>query len=124
MSNQGSENYVGLSGNTFKSRYGGHKSSFTHTKRRNETNLSKHIWELKDKNLDYNISWKILSKAQTYSQSSGLCQLCTREKFYICFKSELCSLNTRNELLGSCRHKTKLLISNQHKPKKKRRRNG
>ena len=123
-SNQGTQNYVGLSGNTFKSRYSGHKSTFTHRKKKNETTLSKHIWELKDNNIDYDIQWKILARAQPFSQSSGICQLCTREKFFICFKSELCNLNTRNELLGSCRHKRKLLISNQHKPKKKRRRNG
>ena len=43
------ETYVGLTVNSFKQRYSGHKSSFTLKKRKHETTLSKYIWELKDK---------------------------------------------------------------------------
>ena len=100
----GKETYIGLTANTFKSRFGGHKSSFTHKKRRNETTLSNHIWELKDSSQNYTLSWKILAKAQPYSNITGVCQLCTREKYFIIFKPELGTLNSRNELLSSCRH--------------------
>ena len=41
------ESYIGLATN-FKDRYGNHMSSFRRTNRRNETELSKHIWTLKD----------------------------------------------------------------------------
>ena len=84
--------------NYFKARYSGHKSSFKKKTRQKETTLSKYIWNLKEKNETFNISWKILAKAQPFSQVTGLCQLCTREKYFIVFKPELGTLNSRNEL--------------------------
>ena len=41
------ESYVGLATN-FKERYWNHKSSFRLRNKRNETELSKYIWTLKD----------------------------------------------------------------------------
>ena len=117
------ETYLGLTANTFKSRYGGHKSSFNQKKRKSETTLSKHIWDLKEANENYTISWKIVSKAQPYSTVTGVCQLCTREKYFIIFKPELGTLNRRNELLSSCRHKQGNLISKTQKKVKKKKRN-
>ena len=110
------ETYVGLSAPPFKNRFYGHKGSFTHEENRKETTLSKHIWELKDRNSPFTLSWKIVSRAQPFCQVTGLCQLCTREKFIIGFKSEICSLNTRHELLNSCRHKQSVLLV---RPKRK-----
>ena len=105
------ETYIGLTANPFKERYGGHKSSFKHEKRRLETTLSKYIWELKEENIPFTLSWKIMASAQTFSNVTGICQLCTREKWFIAYKPELCTLNARHELLSSCRHKiTNLLV--------------
>ena len=110
------ETYVGLSAPPFKERFYGHKGSFTHEKRKKETSLSIYIWELKLKNEPYTLSWALISRAQPFSQVTGICQLCTREKYIIAFKSEICTLNKRNELLNSCRHKqSKLLV----RPKRK-----
>ena len=109
------ETYIGLSAPPFKTRYGGHKGSFKHEKRKKETTLSKYIWELKDENIPYTLSWKIMARAQPFSQVTGICQLCTREKYFICFKSDLCSLNSRNELLSSCRHKITNLLTKTSK---------
>ena len=118
---QSKETYIGLTANSFKQRYSGHKSSFKVKKRSKETTLSKHVWDLKDAKIPYNISWKILAHAQPFSQVTGLCQLCTREKYLIIFKPNLGTLNSRNELLGSCRHKrTSLLITHTKKKKKAR----
>ena len=115
----GSETYVGLTANTFKARFGGHKSSFKKEKRKKETTLSKHIWGLKEKAEPFTLSWKILSKAQPFSQVTGLCQLCTREKYFIAYKPELGTLNCRTEMLSSCRHKrTKLLVKTKKKKKR------
>ena len=44
-----SESYVGLATN-FKDRYRNHTASFRHESRRNKTELSKHIWKLRDTN--------------------------------------------------------------------------
>ena len=116
----GNETYIGLTANTFKARYSGHKSSFTNQSRRNETTLSKYIWDLKEKNENYTISWKVISRAQPFSQVTGVCQLCTCEKYLIVFKPDLGSLNSRHELLCSCRHKQANLLITQNKKKKKK----
>lgn len=103
------ETYVGLATN-FKERYRNHKVSFNNTNRRNETELSKQIWTLKDNNTKYNIDWCILKKCYSYNSISKRCNLCLYEKFIIIFKPELCSLNKRNELMNSCRHRRRFLV--------------
>ena len=106
------ENYIGLTSNTFKQRWSQHKSSFNNKSKANETTLSQYIWKLKEKNVKHVISWKIVCRANQFSPITGRCDLCTREKFYIIFKPEMCSLNTRNELGTHCRHKKKALLDN------------
>ena len=49
-----SESYVGLTTN-FKEHYRNHTASFRHQNKRNETELSKHIWTLKDNNKPFTI---------------------------------------------------------------------
>ena len=46
--NNTTETYIGLTENDFKTRYRNHTASFRHAKHRNSTELSKHIWTLKD----------------------------------------------------------------------------
>ena len=104
------ENYIGLSAPTFKSRLGNHKKSFKHEKYEKETKLSKHIWSLKRKNEDYTIKWKLISIAKPFNPVTGVCNLCTVEKFNIIFKPELGSLNKREEIKSHCRHKAGLLL--------------
>ena len=59
-----SKQYVGSSGLSFKSRYTRHKCSFNSSKYRLKTTLSKCIWELKDKNEDFSISWEVLARTK------------------------------------------------------------
>ena len=61
------QTYVGLTENQFKTRYTNHKASFNNLKKRNSTELSKYIWDLKDNNITYSITWKILKRAKSYS---------------------------------------------------------
>ena len=105
------ETYIGLTENSFKSRYAGHLSSFKDKKRKNATALSEHIWKLKEQNVQYSIKWKIISKAKPYSTSNKLCNLCTEEKYFIIYKPDMSSLNKRNELMSACRHRKKHLLS-------------
>ena len=58
------ETYVGLTATAFKTRWRNHQTSFKHEKRRNDTQLSKHVWKLKEKKEGYTISWNILAKAR------------------------------------------------------------
>ena len=61
------ETYVGLTATDFKSRLANHKASFKSNMKRNTTELSKYIWSLKESNLNYSISWKILCDASPQS---------------------------------------------------------
>jgi hypothetical protein len=106
------ESYIGLTDDPFKTRYANHTASFKHTSKRSSTALSNYIWQLKDKNIQHNITWKIITKSKSFSPSTNTCQLCLKEKFYIIFKPEMATLNTRNELASSCRHKKKFLLVN------------
>lgn len=48
--NNPTKTYMGLTENSFKIRYANHKASFNHSNKRHSTELSKHVWNLKDKN--------------------------------------------------------------------------
>ena len=105
------ETYIGLATN-FKERYRNHLTSFRHHKGRNKTELSKHIWDLKDKNKTFNLSWKIIKKCKAYNNISKKCNLCLNEKFIIICKKHLCSLNKRNELASPCPHRNRYTLRN------------
>ena len=106
------ETYIGLTENEFKTRYRNHIASFRHTRSRNSTELSKHIWNLKDNNIDYSISWRILSSTKAYNSASKQCNLCLKEKLLIICRPDISTLNKRNELVSSCRHRNKALLRN------------
>ena len=72
--------------------------------------LSAHVWELKDKGHTYTITWQILARASSYNPSSGMCRLCLKEKFFIMFAPATASLNKRNEVYNSCRHRASKLL--------------
>ena len=106
------ETYVGLTATDFKARLANHKSSFKSKSKQNSTELSKHIWNLKERNLNYTIKWKILSHATHYSNRTKRCNLCITEKYFIICKPKAATLNKRNELISKCRHKDKFLLRN------------
>jgi len=72
--------YTGLTSNTFKQRFYKHRSSFLHESEEHETTLSSHIWDLKRKNLDFDIQWNIKDKAPPFNPVSRRCRLCLKEK--------------------------------------------
>ena len=49
------ETYNGITGNTFKDRWNGHKSDTRNPDNIIKTNLSGHVWELKVKGTDHDI---------------------------------------------------------------------
>lgn len=106
------ETYVGLTANTFKTRYQNHKSSFNNERLQHSTELSKHIWSLKEQDIKYNIKWEIICRAQPYTNVTKQCNLCLMEKYFIIFKPDFASLNKRSELVSTCRHARKFMIEN------------
>ena len=76
-------NYFGVSKPVWKSRHYNHENSFNDIDKRSNTELSNKIWELKDKNIPFEINWKILQQTHGYSPGKSSCDLCTSEKFQI-----------------------------------------
>ena len=73
--NRPSQTYVGLTENTFKTRFNSHKASFNSYQKRNSTELRKYVWDLKRENVDYSIRWKILKRAKSCNCASNGCNL-------------------------------------------------
>ena len=105
------ETYVGHTECQFKTRYNGHTSSFRNAKYKHATELSKHVWNLNNKNVKYSIKWRVLARCNSYSNKTKRCHLCLHEKYIIIYHPKLASLNSRNELLSKCRHRNKFLLS-------------
>ena len=105
------ESYIGLATN-FKERYRNHKTYFWHANRRNETELSKHVWTLKDAKKYFHIKWKVLRKCHPYNNISKKCNLCLHKKFIIICRKDLCSLKKCNELASSCPHRNRYVLKN------------
>ena len=111
-SNEDTNNYIGLTEHSFKDRLYKHRNSFKYRNKVNSTELSKHIWDLKDKQIEnVEIQWSILDRAPAYKNGTKHCDLCLTEKFHIIYQ-DFETLNSRNELLSNCRHKSKYLLSN------------
>ena len=75
------QHYIGMTENSFKTRYTLHKSSFKHSKNRSQTELSNLIWSLTYKETDYNLTWTIIDQARPYQSGKRTCNLCLSEKF-------------------------------------------
>ena len=110
--NDKDETYIGLTDNTFKTRYNGHTNSFRDERKRNATALSQHIWSLKDRGKDFKLGWRMVARGRAYSPSSRTCHLCLKEKYFIICKPQMSSLNYRNELASACRHRKRHLLCN------------
>ena len=55
---------------------------FDSSVRRNETELSKYIWTLKDARKPFRVQWKVLATCKPYDNVSKKCNLCLKEKFF------------------------------------------
>ncbi|PIK51687.1 hypothetical protein BSL78_11407 [Apostichopus japonicus] len=115
--------YIGLTEPPFKLRYGNHKMSLNHEKHQNATELSKHIWQLKQNNQPFTINWSIASRAKAYSNESKRCNLCLTEKLIIINTDKRTLLNKRPELISKCRHENKFYINNSSPTTKHRQEN-
>ena len=111
--NNPDKQYIGLTEGEWKKRYANHKQSFKHKKYSKETMLSKYIWDLKEKNKNFNLQWSILKSAPAYNNISKKCMLCLQEKFeIITHLNQENLLNKKSELISKCRHENKYLLKN------------
>ena len=111
------QTYTGLASTGWKARLAVHKSSFKHKpkqnfKSSNGTELSKHTWELKEKNIEHTETSNILDRAQHFNPTSKMCRLCLTEKYYLMLNKSCSTLNSRSEFYTACKHMVGKLISN------------
>ena len=78
---------------------------------RTKSSLVGHVWDLKDNQTDFEVTWKKLDYAQPYNSVTKKCRLCLREKFFIMYRKDDSSLNKRSEVFNTCRHRNKTLLS-------------
>ena len=105
--------YSGLTRNTFKERYYGHKSLFTYQSKSDATELSKHYWALKSKEEVPIIKWSIVTRAHTYKNGASHCDLCLTEKTVIAYADPKTMVNKRTEIFSKCRHRAKFKLKNK-----------
>ena len=106
------ECYIGLTYTTFKQQYLSLMSTFRNECKKSSKELSKHIWTLKDKNINYNIKLEMVRRTTSYNKTKGRCNLCLYVKFYIICIPEIATLNKRCELVTTCRHAGRFPLSN------------
>ena len=104
--------YVGLTSNSFKVRYGNHKTSFKYSAKRINTSLAGHVWQLKDGNRPFSITWKALATYPDFNPSTNSCRLCLMEKYTIMHRPDLATINQRDEFFTQCQHKQSKLLDN------------
>ena len=110
--NEDMQKYIGLADTTFKERHSNHKRYFKYQKYRNCAELTKYVWELKEKNIAPIIKWEIPSKLYG-SPKQNMCILCSTEKLWIInFIHDNSYLNKKSELINKCRHINKFLLKN------------
>ena len=103
--------YFGLSEPPFKQRYNGHTYDFRHESERSSTTLAGYIWDLKDEGVEFDIKWEVHAKAAPYQCGSRRCDLCLAEKVAIASGDPVKMLNSRSELVSTCRHAAKFRYS-------------
>ena len=103
--------YYGTSEGEFKTRYNNHTNFFRHRECMNETELSKHLWNVKDYGLDNSLSWELHKKASQYQCGSKRCDLCLSENVSIICAYPDTLVNRRTELISRCRHRNKFSLA-------------
>ena len=103
----GTKHYIGSTEKDFKTRYTGHKQSFTTQYKKNATALSQCVWA-HGLQPTPNVKWDIIQKAQKYTPGNKTCDLCTSEKLHILkIINTEGYLNKKNDIAKRCPHRDK-----------------
>ena len=83
--------YTGHTEPSWKLRYGNHKQNFKvdTPSNRTATCLAKHIWMLKDKNVDYSLKFKQLAQASAFNPLLPECADCASQKSFSSCSSQM-----------------------------------
>ena len=97
---------------TFKRQFANHKISFNSDQYKNETEVSKEVWNLKSINNNSEIAWKIVRRCAPVNRATSKCNFCLNEKLEIATHQGKNLLNKRSELVSKCGYFNKLLLMN------------
>ena len=81
--NMPTRHYFELCETEFKARFYNHRSSFKDQQKMNATELSKAVWDYKNRGIEPLISWSIIRKAAAFKSGAKCCNLCLAEKLAI-----------------------------------------
>ncbi|KAK2565230.1 hypothetical protein P5673_011174 [Acropora cervicornis] len=107
------QTYIGVTANDFKTRYRNHLKSLRNEKYKHETELSKHVWNLKKENRQFSIRCAIVKQTPAGRNGKRNCALCLEEKLMIMKGRSKNILNRRSEMFTKCRHEIAKSIGNQ-----------
>ena len=103
--------YKGITEPVFKTRLGDHEKDFNNRRYIDATELSKEVWNIKDKGYEYSITWRLVKQCPSYNPVNKRCILCLSEKLDILEYEGRNLLNKRSELVSKCSHMNKFMIS-------------
>ena len=98
--------YFGIVEESFKGRLYNHNLSFRNEFYKNDTELSKELWQIKMKNYTPKITWRIIRKCPPYNYNSRKCYLCLNEKLEIALYEGENLLNKKTKLISNAVIKT------------------
>ena len=102
--------HFGIAEESFKGRLYNHNLSFRNDLYKNDTELSKELWQIKMKNYTPEITWRIIRKCLPYNYNSRKCDLCLNEKLEIALYKGENLLNKKTKLISKCRHQNKFML--------------
>ena len=102
--------YFGIVVEFFKGRLCNHSLSFRKEFYKNDTELSKELWQIKMKNYTPKITWGIIRKCLPYNYNSRMCYLGFNEKLEIALYEGENLLNTKTKLISKCRYQNKFML--------------
>ena len=104
------DDYYGSGSTAFKKRFNNHSSSFRLQRLEKSTELSKRVWEHKNKGHGYQIQWSVIKEAIPSRYGAKICSLCLAEKLQIIKAKPEALLNKLSELILKCRNKNRFLL--------------
>ena len=104
--------YEGSCETTFKKRFANHKKSFNNEQWKNETELSKEVWNLRSTNNKAETGCKIVRRCTPVNCAILRWNLCLKENSELAINQGINLLNKRSQLVSTCRYFNKLLLMN------------
>ena len=83
-----------------------------HRHHEQDTELSKHMWKLQDKGINFTLKWSVVPYASTYRCGSRRCDPCLTEKYVIAGANHKNLLNKRTELISKYCHTNTYILKN------------